>query len=213
MAGLTLGGQSSLSKLPLAARIGIGAVLVVLVGAGYWLVLYTDVDAKIQAAKRQQNDLKAELAKQQQAQASYFVDRDELAVRQQQQRELNKQLPAESEPASFLSAIQQVSNIAGVDLKAWQPAEEKNEAFYAKVPMKLELGGKFHQIAKFAYEMGKVERIINLENIELSEPKVEGDEIKLKVKCLATSFKLRAKAPAKPGAPGAAPAPAGGDKK
>jgi hypothetical protein len=84
-------------------------------------------------------------------------------------------------------------HLSGVDLKAWQPAEEKNEAFYAKVPMKLELGGKFHQIAKFAYEMGKVERIINLENIELTDPKVEGDEIKLKVKCLATSFRLRAK--------------------
>ena len=213
MAGLTLGGSSSLSKLPLAARIGIGLFFVVAIAGGYWLVFYSDVDAKIQAAKRQQNDLNAELAKQKQAQASYFADRDDLAARQQQQRELVKQLPSDTEPASFLSAVQQVSNLSGVDLKAWQPAEEKNEAFYAKVPMKLELGGKFHQIAKFAYEMGKVERIINLENIELTDPKIEGDEIKLKVKCLATSFRLRAKAatPPRPGAP--TPAPAPGDKK
>ena len=48
------------------------------------------------------------------------------------------------------------------------------------------------------------------ENIELTEPKMDGDEIKLKVKCLATTFKLRAKPTARtPGAP-AAPE---GDKK
>lgn len=199
-----LGGSSSLSKLPPAARWGIGAFFVVAIGAMYWLIFYSEIEGKITAAKRQQNDLNAELAKQKQAQASYFADRDELAVRQQQQRELNKQLPAETEPASFLSSIQQVSNVAGVDIKAWQPVEEKNEAFYAKVPMKLELGGKFHQLAKFAYEIGKVERIINLENIELYEPKTEGDEIKLKVKCLATTFRLRSAPPPKPGAPATA---------
>jgi type IV pilus assembly protein PilO len=205
MAALT--GSSSLAKLPPAARWGIGVFFVLAIAAGYWLIFYSEIEGKITAAKRQQNDLNAELAKQKQAQASYFADRDELAVRQQQQRELNKQLPADSEPASFLSSIQQVSNVAGIDLKAWQPVEEKNEAFYAKVPMRLELGGKFHQLAKFAYEIGKVERIINLENIEMSEPKVEGDEIKLKVKCLATTFRLRDKPPVKPGAAQA------GDKK
>lgn len=213
MAALT-GGASSLAKLPPAARFGVGAAVVALVGAAYWLIFYSDVDGKISAAKRQQNDLEAELAKQTQAQQSYLADRDDLATRQQQQRELNKQLPTDTEPASFLSSIQQVSNVAGIDLKAWQPAEEKNEAFYARVPMKLELGGKFHQVAKFAYEMGKVERIINLENIELFDAKAEGDEIRLKVKCLATTFRLRSKPAPKPGQPGQPAAPdAAGDKK
>jgi type IV pilus assembly protein PilO len=198
--------QSPLNKLPPAARYGVGVFLVAAFAGAYWLIFYSDVDAKITAAQRQQNDLNAELAKQKQAQVSYLSDRDDLVVHQQQQRELNKQLPADTQPASFLSSIQQVSNVSGVDLKAWQPAEEKNEAFYAKVPMRLELGGRFHQIAKFAYEIGKVERIINLENIELYDPRVEGDEVKLKVKCLATTFRLRSKPPPKPGTPAAAAA-------
>lgn len=205
-------GTSSLAKLPPAARVGIGAFFVVAIAGAYWLIFYSEIDGKITAAKRQQNDLAADLAKQKAASVDYFKDRDELAVRQQQQRELNKQLPAEAEPASFLSSIQQASNVAGIELKAWQPAEEKNEAFYAKIPMKLELTGKFHQVAKFAYEMGKVERIINLENIELNEPKTEGDEVRLKLKCLATTFRIRAKPPAPAAANAPAPAP-GGDKK
>jgi type IV pilus assembly protein PilO len=54
--------------------------------------------------------------------------------------------------------------------------------------MKLEMSGKFHQIAKFAFELGKVDRIINVENIELTDPKLVGDEVILHARCLATAF-------------------------
>jgi hypothetical protein len=55
-----------------------------------------------------------------------------------------------------------------------------------------------------------VERIINVENLEMSEPKLEGDEMKLKAKCLATTFhtvKAKPPAPAGSGAPGTPPPP------
>ncbi len=91
--------------------------------------------------------------------------------------------------------------------------DEVAQSFYAKVPMKLEMTGKFHQIAKFAYELGKSDRIINVENIELTEPNVVGDEVILKGRCLATAFHaLKPKDPAPRGPGGAAPPAAGGGK-
>jgi type IV pilus assembly protein PilO len=206
----------SLASLPLPARVGIGAVLVVLGALVYWVVFYTDVSAKIEGANRNSADLQTELARQQQAQAGYLVDRDELVMRQQRQRELNKVLPADTEAAAFLSALQQVSNVSGVDLKGWKPEEEQVQPFFAKVPMRLELSGHFHQVAKFMYEVGRLDRVINIENIDLSDPKIIGDDVDLKARCLATTFHaLKPKAgsvvapgaPAPPGAP-AAPGPA-----
>lgn len=203
----------SLARLPLIAKIGVGAVLMALVGLGYYVVLHTEVSTRIDNAKRQTAELENQLQQQRQAQLSYLADRDDLAMRQQKQRDLNKILPAETEAASFLSALQQVSNVAGIDLKAWLPMEEKTETYFAKVPMKLEITGKFHQISKFMYEVGKQDRIINMENIELSDPKVVGDEVTLKARCLATTFHLLKTAkpagsgqPA-PGTSGAPPAP------
>jgi type IV pilus assembly protein PilO len=199
----------SLSRLPMAARVGVGGVFVVLIALVYWVVFYAEVSAKIEQANRQSNDLQTELARQQQAQAGYLVDRDELVMRQQRQRELNKVLPADTEAAAFLSALQQVSNVSGVDLKGWKPEEEQSQAFFAKVPMRLELSGHFHQIAKFMYEVGRLDRIINIENIDLSEPKVIGDDVDLKVHCLATTFHALKSKPLPPaGAPGQ-PAPSG----
>jgi type IV pilus assembly protein PilO len=111
-------------------------------------------------------------------------------MRQQKQREWNKILPTETEAATFLSAIQTVSNISGIDLQAWAPMDEIPQTFYAKVPMRLQITGRFHQIAKFAYEVGRQDRIINMENLELSDPKVQGEDVVMKATCLATTFHL-----------------------
>lgn len=196
MAGL------SLNRLPLAGKIGVGAVFVVLLGAAYYVVLHTDVSARTDRERARTSELETELSKTKQAQASYFADRDELAMRQQKQREWNKVLPTDTEAATFLSAVQTVSNISGIDLKAWTPMEEVPQTFYAKVPMRLAITGRFHQIAKFAYEIGRQDRIINMENLELSNPKVEGEDVVMTATCLATTFHLLKKAAAPtPGAP------------
>jgi type IV pilus assembly protein PilO len=180
--------QSALARLPLAGKIGLGAGAVGLVFFAYWFIFYSDVAAKIEGAERQRVKLRDDLAQETQAQASYFADKGDLALREQRARELNKLLPPDAAEDSFLSTVQQASNAAGIDLKAYTPQEEVAQSFFARVPMRLELSGKFHQIAKFAYELSKSERIINVENIELTEPKPLGDEIVLKGRCLATAF-------------------------
>lgn len=209
--------QSALAKLPLPAKVGVGAALCAVVMFAYWFIFYSDVSSKIVGAEQQKDALKKQLTEQQQAQASYFADRADLALREQRAHELNKVLPADAQEDSFLSSVQQASNVAGIDLKGYAPVPEVPLAYYAKIPMKIDMSGKFHQIAKFAYELGKVDRVINVENIELSDPKVVGDEVVLTAKCLATAFHALAPgkaAPAKPGAaPAAAAAPAAGGAK
>lgn len=180
----------SLSRLPLAGKIGVGGVICALLGVTYYVILHTEVATKIDREKARTVELEGELSKTRQAQASYFADRDELAMRQQKQRELNKVLPVEAESAAFLSAIQAVSNISGIDLKSWSPMDEVPQTFFAKVPMRLNITGRFHQIAKFIYEIGRQDRIINMENLQLSEPKVEGEDVVLKAQLLATTFHL-----------------------
>ena len=195
----------SLAKLTTPVKVVITIAVLVAIGLLYYVLLHTEVGAKIDGARRNKGTLEAQLAEARQSQAGYFQDRDELVMRQQRQRELNKVLPSDTEAAAFLSSIQQVSNISGIDLKAWQPQEETIQTFFAKVPMRLEITGRFHQLAKFVYEVGKLDRIINMENIELFEPRLEGDDVVVRARCLATTFHtIKPKAP-----PPAAPPPGG----
>ena len=201
--------QGTLGRIPAWGKVLIGAGVVGLTFGAYWFIFYSDTAAKIEGTKQQKKALLADLQQQQVAQQTYFADNDELGRREQRAKELNKVLPPDAEEDAFLSSVQAASNAAGIDLKGYVPIEESTQSFYAKVPMKLDMTGKFHQIAKFAYELGKADRIINVENIQMTEPKVVGDDVILKAHCLATAFhavtpKETPRGPGAPAAPGAA---------
>lgn len=181
--------EFSLGRLPVAGKVAFGVGLVGLVAVGYAVVFYTDVSDKMSAADRKKTQLAAELGDARKAEYAYQKDLAELTDRQQRQRELNKVLPTTNEYPAFLSAVQNVANVSGVGLTAWSPQPEVAEKFYARVPMRLELSGRFHQVAKFFYGVGQLDRIINMENISLTDPKAVGEDVVLKIDGLATAFR------------------------
>jgi type IV pilus assembly protein PilO len=181
--------NDQLAKLPTVARVGVGVAVLALTGVAYYVIFYGEVASAIEAAKSRETQLTAELTEARKAEFAYQKDLAELTERQQRQRELNKVLPVASEYPAFLSAVQNVANVAGVDLVAWTPNPEVPEQFYVRVPMKLEIAGRYHQIAKFFYGVSQLDRIINLENVNLSHPEVRGEDVLVHAEVLATAFR------------------------
>jgi type IV pilus assembly protein PilO len=184
-------GDSVLAKLPLLAKAGIGALFVVLIGVAYFVVFYGDLASSITAEKSKEGRLRSELSTARQAEFSYQKDLAELSDRQQRQRELVKILPIDTEYPQFLSSVQNVANVSGIALTAWSPMPEVPDQFYSRVPMKLQLTGRYHQIAKFFHGVGQLDRVINMENISLIDPKPDGEDTLLKVDALATAFRAK----------------------
>jgi type IV pilus assembly protein PilO len=180
--------KSTLARLGAPAKIAIAVVLVVLPLAAYFIVFHSEVQSEIDAASSRHSKLQQDLKQAQAAEAAYQLDLQDLAERERNKRELMKILPVTTEYPAFLSALQSVANLVGVELRAWTPLEEVPEEFYARVPMRVELSGRFHQIAKFLYNVGQLERIINMENLAITQPRVVDSEIRLSVSVLATAF-------------------------
>src|ERR1700712_4888546 len=147
---------SALAKLPVIARVGIGAALLVLIGVAYFVIFYGDIESSIKAAQGQEQSLRNDLADARKNEFAYQKDLAELTDRQQRQRELNKVLPVDTEYPAFLSAMQTVANVSGISLTAWAPQAEVSEQFYSRVPMKVSLVGRYHQVAKFFYGVGQL---------------------------------------------------------
>ena len=178
-------GGSTLDRLPPAAKVGVGFLFVVLIGLLYFVVFYSDVDNDLTQAQRQEGQLKTQLAEAEKSREEYQKDADEKTRSEQQARERKKILPDDPETPTFLSALQDVATVSGVNLTSWSPTEEVPMEFYAKVPMRLTLSGKFHQVAKFFHGVGQLDRIINVEDIHIK--KAKGDDVD--VECLATAFR------------------------
>jgi type IV pilus assembly protein PilO len=178
-----------MSRLSSPMKFAVGTVMLAVVALAYFVVFYGDLANSIQAAQQTEQSLRKDLAEARKLEFTYQKDLAELTDRQQRQTELKKILPTETEYPSFLSALQTVANVSGISLSAWAPQPEIKEEFYARVPMKLELMGRYHQVAKFFYGVGQLERIINMENISIVEPKLEDGDIVVSVDVLATAFR------------------------
>lgn len=180
---------SALDRLPLAAKLLVGVVVVALLGGVYFVLFYGDVDSQITAARTQYAQLEGQLKQAKSSQEAYQKDLDEKTAREQRAREQKKLLPDEAETPAFLSGIQNVATISGVTLTSWTPVEDVPSQFFAKVPMKLTLTGRFHQVAKFFHGVGQLDRIINVEDIHIRVGKSDTDETPVQVECLATAFR------------------------
>lgn len=206
MAKLKLGGGGSgLDNMSLPGKLAVGVLFVGLVAAAYLFVFYGEIESDIESTRRSLEVKKTELDKAKAADREYNKDLTELERRKQLARKQQKILPDDAESPAFLSTVQTVATISGVKLTSWTPQDEEPEAFYAKVPMKLQLEGKFHQVAKFFYGVGQVDRIINMENIDIkidqqsakereqeleaSRNPLDEDSVTVDVTCLATAFR------------------------
>jgi len=183
--------EGSSIKTSVAARVGIALGLLAIIAIAYYVVFYSDVSSRIDAAKVRQKKIREDIALAEKATRAYNDDRLDLEDRRQRQRELSKTLPKTTEYPAFLSSLQAVANVSGVKLTAWTPKREQPDRYYARVPMEIEVEGRYHQIAKFFYGVAQLDRIINIENITIEDPGTrdtgKNDQI-LDVTALATAF-------------------------
>jgi len=180
-------GGSTLDRLPPVAKVGVGILFAVLIGLLYFVVFYSDVDNDLTQQVALETKLNGQLAEAEKSREDYQKDADEKTRREQQGREQKKILPDDPEMPAFLATIQDVATVSGVNLTSWSPTEQIPEEFYARVPMKLTLTGKFHQVVKFFHGVGQQDRIINLEDIRIRKTKADSDEVD--VECRATAFR------------------------
>ncbi|MDI3289566.1 type 4a pilus biogenesis protein PilO [Polyangium sp. 15x6] len=189
-------GSSSLDRLPLAGKIGVGLLFLTLVGALFFVFVYEDLSNELAAAKQREGTLRGELRAAEAVRDAYQKDRDEKIRSEARAEQTKKILPDEPETPAFLASLQQTATIAGVNLTSWTPIDELPQEFFAKVPMKLTLTGRYHQIAKFFHGVGQIDRIINMEDIQMKlstkngtvKPENPG-EPEVNVECLATAFR------------------------
>jgi len=184
-------GGSALDRLGIAGKLVLTVVVVGLVAAVYFVVFYSDLSTSRDQAKAAESQLQTQLAAAEDAKAVYQKDFDEKTRKEQLALQQKKVLPDDPEMPSFLASVQNVATASGISLTSYTPQDEEPGQYYAKVPMALTLSGRFHQIARFFYGVGQLDRIINVEDIDMAVKKdtQNADEVIVQVKCLTTAFR------------------------
>ena len=181
--------QSSFAALPPPAKVFLLFGILALVSAGYYLGVHMSLEQETEEATRRHEVLQNDLNQARERQKEYLKLREELASREAQDRQNLRILPDNAEIPAFLDDLNRLAELSGLRVSNVSPRPELAEQFFVRVPVSLSLAGKFHQLSKFFYNISRLERAINMENISLTQPAKEGDDVVLTVAVMATTFR------------------------
>ena len=82
---------------------------------------------------------------------------------------LLKQLPDKSEVESLLIEINQSGMGRGLQFELFKPGQEVSKDFYAELPINVRITGSYHDFGAFAGDIGRLSRIVTLNNISITK--------------------------------------------
>jgi len=100
------------------------------------------------------------------------------------------QLPNSKEIPDLLSNLSAKAREAGLEIILFRPRAENYQDFYAEIPVDIVVRGGFYNASQFFEQVGKLNRPINIDNIDLKNPKISGDRVELEISSLATTYRF-----------------------
>ncbi len=178
-------------------------LIMITIGVAFYFLLYADLEDQQQVAANQ----KTQLLSQETEVRRKVANQEELTVEVEQLREqtsrIEKALPEKAEIPKLLQQIYGQAKIVGLKIKRFEPGKEKPQQLYVEIPVAMELQGTYDQVADFFFNIGKMERVVNIKNISMD--RVSGANYgtgELKISCQAITFRTGGTAGAAPDDPG-----------
>jgi type IV pilus assembly protein PilO len=179
-----------LAALPRQKKIAVLAGAILLLLTVDYLYLFStlateigELEQKVDAAKTDRDRKKALVANLPQLRALKV----ELEGRY---KEAIAQLPDQKEIPDLLMNISNKARESGLDILSFRPKVENPQEFYAEIPVDVTVRGGFHSLVSFFDEVGRLNRLVNINNIEMKNAKPNDDQAIVDTTALVTTFRF-----------------------
>jgi len=154
---------------PILPKLGVLFItLALIVAASWWFDWQHQIEGINQEKVKEEGLRKTFLTKKSEA-INLHSYQKQLEDIEKQFGALLKQLPGKSEMDALLTDINQAGLGRGLQFELFKPAaQETRRDFYAELPISIKVTGNYHDIGAFASDIGKLSRIVTLENISLA---------------------------------------------
>ncbi len=180
----------NMKNLPLPVKILIAVAPAILIVAVVLFLFVMPKNKEIKALEKkiaaQENEIAADQVK--------VAKLPELTLENERLRkrleELKQQLPEEKEVSTLLKQVSDLCISSGQKVQLWQPAQKKTHSsgIVFEIPVKVELSGSYHNLGYFFGSITKLNRIVNISDIKLSDPKPDKGVAVMKIAFTATTF-------------------------
>lgn len=163
---------NKIGSWPILPKLGVLLILLLLlVFASYWFDWQNQL-VQIDQAKAKEEQLRTTFLSKKKQAIDLPAYRKQLVDIESQFGALLKQLPGKSEMDALLTDINQAGLGRGLQFELFRPApQETAKDFYAELPITIRVSGNYHDLGAFASDIGRLSRIVTLNDISLATAK------------------------------------------
>lgn len=175
---------------PLAHKLGALLGILLFVCYVFWQFFFKEPYEKLEEATTKLADLEAQIVTERRLSRDLPRLRKEVEALDGKLAKVLEQLPDKREIPELLSSISGLARESGLEVALFRPSPERNRDFYAEVPVVVQVEGTYHEVATFFDEVGRLPRIVNIDQIAVTMPKITPEKISLKADCAVTTFRF-----------------------
>lgn len=101
-----------------------------------------------------------------------------------------EKLPNREEIPTLLQTVSDLGRDSGLEFLLFKPGSPQPQQFYAEVPLELQILGRYHDLAVFFDKVGRLPRIVTIQDLDLGSAKGGPQGGKLTATCRAATFKF-----------------------
>lgn len=174
-----------IGELTKIQRLVICLLTFAIVGGGWYYFIFMPKQEELQKARQTYNSKKRQLANYKKAASELLKYEQKMAATQQEFNLAMRALPDKRELPSLLTNISKAGSVAGLDFHLFKPESEKNQTFFKEIPVSIKVEGRYHQITDFFFQVIRLNRIVNINNVEVKSKK--GGNL-LQMSCKAVTY-------------------------
>lgn len=159
---------------PLAPRIATLLGMFALVLAAGWFLVCSDAIATLELKQQEETKLRDDFLSKKRQSVNLDLYVQQLNEIDRSFGALLKQLPNKAEVESLLIEVNQSGMGRGLQFELFKPSPEIVKDFYAELPISVKLTGNYHDFGAFAADIGRLSRIVTLNNIAITSNAKDG---------------------------------------
>ncbi|MFO7460719.1 MAG: type 4a pilus biogenesis protein PilO [Desulfatiglandales bacterium] len=174
-------------KMPYRLAILAGTIIL-LVGLFVWFI-YIPKSEQIDASRQEIKRLEARLNQAKIKARDLKKFEEEFAEVEVQFAEALSLLPNTKEIPALLKTVTQLGTDSQLEFVLFSPQRERPKDFYIEIPVSIQVSGAYHNVAIFFDKVGRMDRIVNILNVDMKP--VKDRSTILTTKCDAVTYRFR----------------------
>jgi type IV pilus assembly protein PilO len=187
---LKLNIKLDLKKVPKGARIAIAVAPAVIIAILFVVLVYMPKTGEIKKLNADISKQENEIAKNKTMAAKLDILKIENDKLIKELKELQEKLPEEEGISTLIQQLSEKALKSDIDLLTWKPEAKKAHpsGIVEEIPFSLTLAGTYHNLGSFFSSLTTLNRIVNLSDIQLRDPKAQKEEASLSISLKASTF-------------------------